>query len=91
MLLNVVYAWSGKLADLTWTQIKQYGDAGLAQRLFTVGDTKSDGNYTCRLVGFHQDMTGDTSENGWPFETSPAEMSYGPKPYTYFSSNARCI
>ena len=59
---NVHYNFSASLDDLTWAEIDQIGQSGIASSVFSVGDTKnisvSGETLTMEIVGFnHDDLT----------------------------------
>lgn len=66
---TMTYSLNVSLSSCSWSQIKAIGDAGQASQVFSVGQTKTDGSRTCRLVGFNMDWT---NRQG----TSKANMSF---------------
>lgn len=75
-LRDVHYAFSANLADLTWAEIDQIGQSGLAPSLFSVGDTKditANGELlTVEIIGFNHDQLSTSS---------------GYAPYTFATKN----
>lgn len=62
---NVTYRFNATLNSLTWEEIDNYGQMGVAEELFSVGDTKDDvvsgETLTFEIVGFNHDPLADNS------------------------------
>lgn len=56
--------FSAQLGDLSWQEIKEIGDSGMASQLFSLGDSKAFGEYTATIAGFNVDIanSSNTSE-----------------------------
>lgn len=63
---NVVYALITGLSNYSWSEISQIASEGNAQKFFSVGETKSAGSRTIRLVGFNCDPKARASGDTWP-------------------------
>lgn len=61
-----MYALVTGLSNYSWSEIGQIASEGNAQKFFSVGETKSAGSRTIRLVGFNCDPKARASGDTWP-------------------------
>ena len=71
---NVSYSFSATLNSLTWEEIDNYGQMGVAEELFSVGDTKDDvvsgETLTFEILGFgHDDLASESGKANYTFGT----------------------